>query len=45
MEEELPPHYVALNFTLYNKIGDPFEHLYSFLLVMTLVDTKEELFY
>lgn len=36
VEEELLSYYVTSKFTLYDRIGDPIEHLYHFWQVMTL---------
>ena len=36
MEEELLSYYVTSKFTLYDRIGDPIEHLYHFWQVTTL---------
>ena len=43
LQEELLAHHVPPKFNLYDKIGDPMEHIYHFRQLMILVDDKERI--
>lgn len=43
LQKQVLPHYTPPKFNLYNRMGDPTEHIYHFQQLMALVDDKEGL--